>query len=405
MSWLGRARRELWQRRRPQGLIGWAYLWPWVASPVREHRQIWWQSGVGWPRSLWLLVQGWQWLRWQLWFGPRAILLCLHHRRAQGAQQQGIAPWLQAWRLCRLSLGWAIPPGDVYRFGLHRQPGRALDYVYDVESGYHRWRSAALGLSQASLDLLQDKIALAQALEGRGLPVVATAQVVEKTPTPPPLASLLPGSHPYFCKNRSTNQGRGAFRVWRTPRGLGGLRFEGGHLTEGAAVEAAWRDLCQRDDALIQPDLANHPALEGLTLPDRAITVRYISQGQGHDLKALTATLEVASYEDETTGRVGYSLFPLQVCTGQVLPWPNASDLPPAARQAHDRLWQHLSHPFHLPHWSTLVAASHNAHQMFPDVWAIAWDWVITPRGPVLLEGNSGWGTATPQMIRGGLLE
>jgi hypothetical protein len=41
---------------------------------------------------------------------------------------------------------------------------------------------------------------------------------------------------------------------------------------------------------------------------------------------------------------------------------------------------------------------------MFPDVWAIAWDWVITPSGPVLLEGNSGWGTATPQMIQGGFL-
>ncbi len=29
---------------------------------------------------------------------------------------------------------------------------------------------------------------------------------------------------------------------------------------------------------------------------------------------------------------------------------------------------------------------------------------MITPQGPRLLEGNSGWGTATPQMLIGGLL-
>jgi hypothetical protein len=51
-----------------------------------------------------------------------------------------------------------------------------------------------------------------------------------------------------------------------------------------------------------------------------------------------------------------------------------------------------------------LVIASERAHAVFPDVWAIAWDWVLTPEGPVLLEGNSGWGTTLPQRLEGGLL-
>jgi len=63
-----------------------------------------------------------------------------------------------------------------------------------------------------------------------------------------------------------------------------------------------------------------------------------------------------------------------------------------------------LPQPFDLPHWPALVWASHQAQTEFPDLWAIAWDWVITPSGPVLLEGNTGWGTTTSQIIQGGFL-
>lgn len=80
MGWLAVARRELWQRHCPPGLISWRYLWPGQDARIIAHRQIWWQQGEGWPRWLWLAVQGWQWLRWVGWFGPLALWRTLGRR-------------------------------------------------------------------------------------------------------------------------------------------------------------------------------------------------------------------------------------------------------------------------------------------------------------------------------------
>lgn len=61
-------------------------------------------------------------------------------------------------------------------------------------------------------------------------------------------------------------------------------------------------------------------------------------------------------------------------------------------------------HLIHVPRWHELADYTHQAHATFPDIRAIAWDWVITPAGPVLLEGNVGWGAAMPQLMLGGFL-
>ena len=57
-----------------------------------------------------------------------------------------------------------------------------------------------------------------------------------------------------------------------------------------------------------------------------------------------------------------------------------------------------------IPYWQDLINYTHLAHQQFPDLATLAWDWVITPTGPVLLESNTGWGTTTPQLLMGGFL-
>lgn len=57
-----------------------------------------------------------------------------------------------------------------------------------------------------------------------------------------------------------------------------------------------------------------------------------------------------------------------------------------------------------LPHWNSVREGSYAAHALFPDVCAIAWDWIITGDGACLLEGNFNWGTRPLQMFQGGLL-
>lgn len=250
--------------------------------------------------------------------------------------------------------------------------------------------------------------------------MVPTVALVPRAEPPRPLAEHL-AEHPtdlqpapprLFCRTRSGNQGRGAFTLWQTSEGLAGRGFGGQALSDTAAVEAAWQRLRALDDVLIQPCLANHPQLAawaGCDTPDDdsradAITVRYISQWRDGAAVALSAVLEVPAGRDARTQRPTYSLLPIDPATGQVLPWPRPQPLPASARAAQARLWARIGAQRILPGWPALVAANHQAQGSFPSVWAIAWDWVLTPDGPRLLEGNSGWGTATPQQILGGFL-
>ena len=44
-----------------------------------------------------------------------------------------------------------------------------------------------------------------------------------------------------------------------------------------------------------------------------------------------------------------------------------------------------------------------NAHKQFYELESIGWDFVITPNGPVILEGNDDWEIGGPQDTSGGL--
>jgi hypothetical protein len=137
---------------------------------------------------------------------------------------------------------------------------------------------------------------------------------------------------------------------------------------------------------------------------DEVITVRYISQVQTGIIHVLSATIEVPAERNVTTQLIQYIILPIDPDTGII------QNLPEHRVQSEQivRLYNHVkaSGPQHspLPYWQNLVKHTHAGHQQFLDIATLAWDWVITPIGPVLLEGNSGWGTATPQLLRGGFL-
>lgn len=399
------ARRELWQRRRPHGLLGWRYLWPGRDGRIRHHREYWWAAGDGWPRPLWLAAEAWFWLRWCGWEAWVSTWRGVGQAGGEVAEREGIPRWRQALRVGHLALVWCLPPGEAYRFGHYRNPTQALDFIHDTElRGFHRSRNRAMGLRPGTLELLQDKAALAAELETLGVPVAATTRCVTRASTASALSDCLNGLDRVFCKTRSGSRGRGAFTAWRAGNGLAGRRFEGGDLADTHAVEAAWRQLLEQDDALVQPCLTNHPRLAPLAASGEAITVRFISQWRGSALVCLAAVLEMPADADSSMDRPGYTILPIEDSSGRLLPWPRPGTLPERARDDLRRVWARLPAGFRLPDWPALVRDSYRVHQLFPDVWAIAWDWVLTPAGPVLLEGNSGFGVSVPQRLAGGFL-
>lgn len=400
------AYRELWQQRLPHGLLSWRYLNSNPAECIRLHRALWWRSGARWPRTAWLLVQAWLWLRWVLclvWLDA-ARALARHGRDAR--ELHGIGRTHQFFRLLRLGLGWCIPPASCYHFGVVRAPARALGYVYEQElPAFHQWRSGPPGAAEAAHGLLRDKLALAEELDALEIPVVSTLACVAKGAPGDTLSARLPDAGPVFCKSRSGHGGFGAFTAWRTHAGLVGRCLDGRPLPDTAAVEDAWRGLLRQDDALFQPCLTNHPALAPLAEGDDAITVRYISRWRGAEPACLCALLELPAGLDPESGRTRYCILPIDTPAGRPRAWPPHAYLSAADRHVAREALARMDEGLRLPDWPALVAWSHRAQARFPDCWAIAWDWVLTPSGPVLLEGNPGWGTAIPQMIHGGFLD
>lgn len=51
-----------------------------------------------------------------------------------------------------------------------------------------------------------------------------------------------------------------------------------------------------------------------------------------------------------------------------------------------------------IPDWNQPLESGLKAHDQYTSIYAITWDFAITERGPVLLEGNAGWGVEIPQM-------
>lgn len=396
-------RRELWQRRLPHGLVSWRYLLPGADPRLRLHRRFWWLSGQRWPRPLWLAVEGWLWFRWVFWYGWRASWRVIGRFGSEIRAEQGISLKSQTWITLRLALGYCIPPRDIYLFQLYRAPGSALDYVYDQELiAYHAWRSMPLGRQTESLSCIQDKIALADRLREEDVPVVATYRVIAADSALSLDTAL--GERPQaFCKTRSGNQGRGAFAVWRTEQGLAGRALAGNVPLSMAETEAAWRALLALDDALIQPLLTNHPGLAPMSEGGEAITVRYISQWRDGELDCLCATMDIPAGKDDS-GEMRYAIMPIDAATGMFQPLPVARRISGRMQAQTERVMDKAPPSRTIPGWSALAEASHRAHSQFPDVYAIAWDWVVTPEGPVLLEGNAGWGVVMPQTINGGFL-
>ena len=58
---------------------------------------------------------------------------------------------------------------------------------------------------------------------------------------------------------------------------------------------------------------------------------------------------------------------------------------------------------YQIPFWDEVKALVINAHKQFYELQSIGWDIVISPNGPVILEGNDDWEIGGPQDTGGGL--
>ncbi|MEH6661502.1 MAG: sugar-transfer associated ATP-grasp domain-containing protein [Parasphingorhabdus sp.] len=385
-------------------MINWRYLL--TDNPqITAHRQIFWNAFPGMPKPLYLVLEAILWLKWAGFFGWLALFRALRLYGDTLRDKSGISRSRQFCRLVRISIGACMPPRDAYRFGLVEHPERMWNYVSDSHiAAFHKWRNGRRAMSPDMTSQLANKAATTDLLLSRGIPmapILATASTAGEFDF---LDALREYKH-LFCKSRSGNRGIGAFECWQRGSAIEGRMFEGDALPDQEAVIGAWEALLQRDHALVQPALQNHPQLAPLVPDGHAVTVRCITRRCEQGFAILCATLEIPAERKPADKRETYIILSVDADSGMIRPLSDGA-LPHAeTRRRQKEMFAGLDHQLPLPDWQALIQHSLSAHEQFSDFWAIAWDWVLTPSGPILLEGNNGFGASLPQILTGGFLE
>lgn len=377
-------RGEVLRRRLPHGLISWRYLWPGRNQSIRQHRHFWWHTPTRLPRPLWLLLQLWLYARWLGWYGWLAGWRSVRQHGAAVRAETGMSPLRQLLRVLRLALGRCMPPRMIYHYRLYLPDSQPWAYVADNETtAFHRWRD---GLSAPrGVPTLADKWLCSQRLTAIGVPVAQTLLLLPRTATEPDWQTF---TGPLFLKPRAGSAGRHCFYL-DPGQDYPHWRQYGPVPSAGLEAQRHWRQARAKHDYLVQPCYRN--ALPLRHLAEEAITLRVLSTRTGDGISVELAWLEIPSAH----GR--HDIRPLDPASGMLL---NEGPLSPP----NELCWEATAQGG-LPHWQQATTSAIRAHhELAGDLYSVAWDFVLTDEGALLLEGNASWNTGPLQVLRGGLL-
>lgn len=380
---------EQWRAQRPGALVSPALWQHQGQTALRIHRRI--LLGVDRGPVPWstLPLQAWTTTRW--WTRTRFTEPGLPTAETQlaYARQAGIRPEVQAARLQALRRHHGVPPWEALLFGLACD-GHFDDwpyFIYGLEIGWNLSASAeVLGSARRAgrqADVLADKYVTSQRLADGGLPVVPTRLINSTTALPESISAALDEWNALFVKPRHGSAGRGAAMVTGSESGYEVLSYGAGQ--SGRPLSTA--ELAAHGPLLVQP-LLKSPQWASEPVRD-IVTLRIVTRDDGTGPQIFSQVLELPTPS-------GYSLRP--VIDGAVGP----ELLPPPGEPSQSVQAAAIGE------WAvdeSLAAAAITAHQMFPGVFAIAWDIALTTEGPQFLEGNVGFGTLGPQLAAGGLLQ
>lgn len=393
--------------KQPNGLLSPAVLVAGRSSARRIHRKLLWSTSPGRNRALGLMLFAWRWSRWVSYIARQRVAVAVTRFGESTETAHGITIGEQRRTLLRHAIVHGISPLDFYQLGLF-EPARHKSkwcYVFECEaSAFHRGRDRANGNEWTHSCLLGDKVAAALAFAEAGISVPPTLVVLARGTSPQMLPET--GGQVFFCKPCVGAGALGVFRMQREGEVLRAWTLSGQEI-EHERVDRWVGHWLGRFDYLVQPYVGSH---EGLHVLGRsryeAATLRLISEQEPHSpmtYRVYCAYLEIPVEwtEDNGSQRKGYASAAVDSATGVIGQILNQADFLPS-----DVIADLYSAAVGLtvPGWDSLRDQAFIAHQQVPEHFAIAWDFIVSPDGPVLLEGNATWSLAAPQLIKGPLL-
>ena len=342
------------------------------------------------------------WTYWQLPWGPLkalaaaiawpialpvAVFIFARRNASVIAQRSGVSPASQVLGQVEMAARYAIAPFWYYMFELHLAERKKRAHLYLTA---HETIGPAYALLQPpeGADGMDDKIWFAEHCHEkrvRAVPVLMHFSRGERQPLKGGSDDLPDGD--LFVKPRS---GSGGHRMERWDF-IGQGRYRNAHaqvLTREQLTEKLARQSL-KDDFLVQPRLANHPALDDISNGALA-TVRLLTcRNEQGRAEATNAAFRMAIGNSVVDNfHQGGLATAVDLQTGVI---GMASDIGITP----DVGWRD-THPVSgarfagrtLPHWPEVVALAVRAHEAFPHRVVVGWDVAMLADGAMIIEGN-----------------
>lgn len=197
-----------------------------------------------------------------------------------------------------------------------------------------------------------------------------------------------------FVKPVWGQQGRGGERWVHDPRSERWSRRD--EFLDHDEFLAHCRSLAKRRPVLIQECLANHPDIArfstGPLCTFRAMT--YLAEDGSARLLALTFKM-ARTGSDVDNRHAGGLVAAVDATTGRL--GPGTSDPADGPQRRHPDTNQPIEGSY-LTTYRDVIELALAAHDRLDVPWSVGWDVAMTPDGPVLVEGNPGWGIVSYHM-------
>ncbi|MEM9360249.1 MAG: sugar-transfer associated ATP-grasp domain-containing protein [Pseudomonadota bacterium] len=361
------------------------------------------------PKAIWFLIQLALSLRWKRFFAHQEIENALRIYGESINKKESIPINELRKTVQQLAFRFCIPPVDAIHFRLYRQPERALDFIFSTEvHGFHNLRND-FRVTNDHL-VLQDKLRFSRRSIAAGLPCITKSILIRKGEQEDWARLLSWDSKSVFCKSRYGFGGVGAFGLWKRGDKVIGRKQDGSEIKSDEDAKVALQKLMSKVDVLVQPFIEGHPVLQSASCSGASVSLRVITQNSLGKPKVLASIIRVPRLAASKSTGMGHDFLVHVVAkieqeTGRIVKSPNSTiSLHPRLHSIETSVFSVLRENSFVPFWKDIVNYSCAAQAEYNQLWAVAWDWIVTTDGPVLLEGNAIWGVTQPQETHDGLL-
>jgi hypothetical protein len=283
-----------------------------------------------------------------------------------------------------------IMPMDYYRYGLYSTKRQCwvTRLVLQHEVPPLSLNLCPTPINQQQRSIIDDKKVFADFCDKHQLatpPILALLQN-EGNKQQSNRFSLKEPGHSIFVKPRHGARGEGC-TLWQY-RGSSRYSLSNGIQLTWSEVASSLEQHAEFCDLIVQPLLKNHTAIKDLSLNALSCIRLLTSLTPEGKTEAIAATFKMPLRQNQIISNHGLNS-PIDLQHGTLGPAVRYRPLT-ATFDQHPETEEQITGKV-LPYWQESLALALRAHEKLQNYVFIGWDLVLTPAGPMLLEGNAGW--------------